>query len=93
MKTILILAMLAATGCAAPRGDRPPMTYTPDELSYMNGKGDGCPSGERAAGHPYRTFTKNVPLYLGDAGYKSGWDDGFAVCKGQYEAIGRALQR
>jgi hypothetical protein len=32
-----------------------------------------------------------VTRYLSDPLYKTGWDDGFATCKGQYDNILRSL--
>lgn len=61
-------------------------------VEYKEGYAGGCDSGMKAAGNPYYKFTKDVPRYLADPLYKSGWDDGFAVCKADYESIGRALR-
>lgn len=90
MRVTPLLLALAATACAAP-----PAHYavpgTP--AMYQRGMQEGCSSGYVAAGHPYYRWTKDVALHAHDNLYKQGWDDGFAKCKGQYEAIGRALQR
>lgn len=76
------------TACAAgtphPTAGQPP--------TYRAGYSDGCNSGYVAAGHPYYRFTKDVQTYATDPLYKQGWDDGLTVCKGEYEAIGRALR-
>lgn len=61
--------------------------------TYQVGFQSGCGSGYVAAGNPYARFGKDVAAYTSDALYKSGWDDGFAVCKGDYESIGNALRR
>jgi hypothetical protein len=53
----------------------------------------GCDSGYVAAGHPYYRFSKDVTRYGNDnLYYKQGWDDGFSVCKGKYESVGRAVR-
>ena len=54
--------------------------------AYVNGYSVGCGSGYVAAGHPYARAGKDVPRYLSDPVYKTGWDDGFATCKGSYNS-------
>ena len=61
--------------------------------AYVDGYSDGCGSGYVAAGHPYAKAAKNVTRFLADPVYKTGWDDGFATCKGQYDSIGMSLRR
>jgi len=58
--------------------------------NYVNGFQSGCASGYVAAGHPYAKFEKNIEKLIGDQIYKTGWDDGFNVCKGDYESISRS---
>lgn len=60
-------------------------------LLYKQGYGAGCDSGYVAAGHPYYKFSKDVASYSKNSLYKQGWDDGFAVCKGQYDSIQNSL--
>lgn len=62
-------------------------SQTPNERNYQQGTKDGCASGENATGNYTSKFTKNVDMYVGNQYYKSGWDDGFAQCKGQGELI------
>jgi hypothetical protein len=47
----------------------------------------GCSSGKAAGGNPYFSFTKDTEQYITDVRYKSDWDDGFALCKGQMDAV------
>jgi hypothetical protein len=97
MKTILTAAAaLCLTACAV----HPRSSYVVTEDFVNEGPGArttaidaGCASGYVAAGHPWYRFTKDTQRYISDPAYKSNWDDGFAVCKGKYEAIGRAMQR
>lgn len=91
--TISILAFVALLGCQTTmsRIDKEVGAQQPSE--YKEGYAGGCDSGYVAAGHPYYRFKKDVNRYLADAVYKTGWDDGFAVCKSDYESIGRSLRR
>lgn len=56
---------------------------------YKLGYAEGCDSGYVAAGNPYYRFSKDVARFGTDPLYKSGWEDGFAVCKGSYDSMGR----
>jgi hypothetical protein len=60
--------------------------------AYVDGYSAGCGSGYVAAGHPYAQAGKDVSRYLSDAVYKTGWDDGFVTCKGQYDSIGASMR-
>lgn len=62
-------------------------SQSPNERNYQQGTKDGCASGNNATGDYTSKFTKNVDMYVGNQYYKSGWDDGFAKCKGQGEMI------
>lgn len=53
----------------------------------------GCSSGYAAGGSWQHHFVKDTTQYLADPVYKSNWDDGFALCKGEFEGIMRALAR
>ena len=55
--------------------------------AYVDGYSAGCGSGYVAAGHPYAKAGKDVTRYLSDPVYKTGWDDGFATCKGMYDSL------
>lgn len=56
---------------------------------FRVGYAEGCDSGKSAAGHVYARFRKDVARFGSDALYAQGWDNGFSVCKGQYESIAR----
>ncbi len=49
-------------------------------VPYASGFEDGCGSGRQAAG-ALGEFRKNVPVYLDDRQYATGWDDGFRQCQ------------
>lgn len=91
MRFLQIAAALVLAACASPRGNMVASAGVPPE--YQAGRAAGCDSGFVAAGHPYYRFSKDVAAYGADPTYKQGWDDGFAVCKGQYDAIGQAARR
>lgn len=55
--------------------------------AYADGFADGWSSGQQAAGALYAAFAKDVHRYLGDAEYKTGWDDGFQNGHGQFASI------
>lgn len=92
MKKTTTLLLFLISGCATDmqRVDREIGSNQPP--SYKQGYADGCDSGYVAAGHPYYRFKKDVIRFTSDNIYKQGWDDGFSVCKGKYDAIGRALR-
>ena len=82
-----LIGLVLLVGCATNMqmvdrqvgADQPP--------AYKEGYMAGCNSGYVAAGHPYYKFTKDVSRYQDDSLYKQGWNDGYGVCKGQYDAI------
>jgi hypothetical protein len=87
-------AVLLSGGCVTQQAQsqRASLIQRGYPVEYADGYGDGYQSGLAAAGNPYAQTVKNVDRYLSDAKYKTGWDDGFARAKGQYEAIDRALR-
>lgn len=54
-------------------------------LAFVDGFAAGCSSGRKAAGS-LDSFRKDVPRYLQDRLYASGWEDGFRQCHGELEA-------
>ena len=62
------------------------------DSNYVDGYEAGQYSGYVAAGHPYSHFQKDTHRYESDSQYKQGWDDGFAVSKGKYEALGHSMR-
>lgn len=85
------VAALAVSGCA-PVDSVTRRNTAGQPPAYVNGYSAGCGSGYVAAGHPYARFGKDVQRYLSDPVYKTGWDDGFATCKGDYDSVGNMLR-
>jgi len=93
MKNIVMLCIAAALSACATNMQRVEREVGAGQpMPYKEGYKSGCDSGYVAAGHPYYRFNKDVSRYGSDTLYKQGWDDGFSVCKGQYESIGRSLR-
>ncbi|WP_031759324.1 hypothetical protein [Pseudomonas aeruginosa] len=65
-------------GCKTPPQPLPPRGSPP---AYADGFDDGCGSGRQAAGSISGEFRKDVPRYLREAIYASGWGDGFEQCR------------
>lgn len=72
---LLLLALMA--GCQSTHEQLIQQGYPP---AFADGFQDGCGSGRQAAG-ALGEFHKNVPRYLADKQYGSGWDDGFRQCQ------------
>ena len=83
-----VVALVAAAGCATTMDQVPP----DQPEAYRSGYAAGCDSGYVAAGHPYYRFSKDAAAYGADDLYRQGWDDGFAVCKGKYEAVRQSVR-
>jgi len=65
-------------------------TYAPPgSVHFQEGYVHGCTTGEMSAGNPWRQYTKEPYRYENTPDYRSGWDDGFMICKGKYEALSR----
>lgn len=75
---LLILALLLG-GCASTHDQLLAQGYPP---AFADGFEDGCGSGREAAGAISGGFRKDVPRYLADERYSSGWEDGFRQCQG-----------
>lgn len=73
---VLCIAALLA-GCQTQHEQMLAQGYPP---AYADGFDDGCSSGRQAAGLMVGEFRKNVPRYLHERQYESGWDDGFRQC-------------
>ena len=86
-----VLVLIGLSGCATSMKEVDREVGAGQPVPYKVGFKDGCDSGYVAAGHPYYKFKKDIARYSRDELYKQGWDDGFRVCKGKYESIGRAL--
>ncbi|MBF8756015.1 MAG: hypothetical protein LBJ33_09625 [Pseudomonas putida] len=69
--------MLSLAGCQSAHQQMIDQGYPP---AYADGFEDGCGSGRQAAGLMVGGFRKNVPRYLHERQYETGWDDGFRQC-------------
>ena len=94
MKTIVLIIVVGLVGCATHGLDmrRQELTRQGHPPAYIDGHVEGCSSGTAAAGNPYYRFAKNVQRFESDKLYVQGWNDGFAVCKSQYESTTRLLR-
>lgn len=70
-----ILVCLA--GCQSAHEQMLQQGYPP---AFADGYQDGCVSGRHAVG-ALGDFIKNVPRYLKEKQYSTGWDDGFNQCQ------------
>ncbi|WDY57337.1 hypothetical protein [Pseudomonas sp. PSKL.D1] len=70
--------VLLLAGCQTTHEQMLNQGYPP---AYADGFQDGCSSGRQAAAMMAGDFRKNVPRYLQDRQYESGWDDGFRQCQ------------
>jgi hypothetical protein len=93
MKFSIFLVAVLLSGCATNMQQVDREIGAGQPPAYKDGYMGGCNSGYVAAGHPYYKFNKDVARYGSDNIYKQGWDDGFVVCKGKYDAIGQSLRR
>lgn len=73
----LFLSVAVLTGCESTRERMLAQGYP---APYASGFEDGCGSGRQAVG-ALGEFRKNVPVYLDDRKYATGWDDGFRQCQ------------
>lgn len=73
----LFLSVAVLAGCESTRERLLAQGYP---APYASGFDDGCGSGRQAAG-ALGEFRKNVPVYLEDRKYATGWDDGFRQCQ------------
>lgn len=90
MKIIyLILLIFILVSCTTSMNNVDRQVGFSQPPAYKQGYRDGCDSGYVAAGHPYYRFSKDVTRFRNDELYQQGWQDGFSVCKGSYDSIGR----
>jgi hypothetical protein len=81
----LIVAM-AVAACTSPREALIARGFPP---AYAEGYDDGCASGNEAGGGLFAEGRKDGSRYTSDGQYAKGWDDGFAECKANTEAMVR----
>jgi len=75
LMAVLLVPLLG--GCQSTRDYLLAQGYPP---AFASGYADGCASGDSAA-KALGAFRKNVPVYLADKQYATGWDDGFRQCQ------------
>ena len=81
-----LVTALALAGCTS---QRDALIASGAPPAYAEGYQDGCWSGDAAAGGLFTEPTKDVNRYTADAEYTKGWDDGFAKCQRDMEAMVR----
>ena len=86
LATIATTALLA-TGCGQQSGN----FFHPSEYHYA--RAEGCDSGEAAAGNRSKSFRKSSDRYESEDAYREGWDDGYAYCRKEYDAVRGAFTR
>lgn len=96
MNKLILVLIITLTGCATYEpistverlsNEARARDSNPNKYAYSLGQEHGCSSGSNATGNYTKTFYKDVDQYVQSPYYKSGWDDGFAQCKGQGELI------
>lgn len=85
----IVMLILLVAGCAAQQLERKRemLVSQGHPTEYIDGHIDGCNSGKKAAGNPYFSFAKDVKRFQTDTLYNDGWQDGFTICKSEYESI------
>lgn len=88
----LLLAVLLVPLLSACQSTRDYMLAQGYSAAFATGYEDGCVSGNSAA-KALGAFRKDVPVYLHEPQYATGWDDGFRQCQASANAeIERRLQ-
>lgn len=78
MRSWMMWAVILIAGCQSTHEHLLSQGYPPP---YADGFEDGCGSGRQAAGVMAGEFRKDVPRYLHERQYETGWDDGFRQCQ------------
>jgi len=81
-RCVVVLMVVALAGCQSTHEQMVNQGYPP---GYADGFKDGCGSGREAAG-VNGFFRKDVPRYLNEKVYATGWDDGFRQCQASASA-------
>ena len=74
---VMLCAVVGLSGCQSTHQELLAKGYPP---AFADGFDDGCSSGRQAAGLMVGGFSKNVPRYLHERQYETGWDDDFRQC-------------
>jgi hypothetical protein len=80
VRYLLLVGALLLAGCQPTHEYLLAAGYPP---AFADGFRDGCSSGRQAAGAISGQFRKDVPRFLADPSYASGWSDGFNQCHAQ----------
>ena len=81
-----LLTALALAGCASVEETMIERGFPP---AYAEGYDDGCASGNEAGGRLFGEARKDANRYATDGQYAQGWNEGFASCKNNAEAMVR----
>jgi len=84
-----ISAVCLLVGCQSGHDQMIEHGYPP---AFADGYSDGCTSGRHSVGM-LGDFIKNVPRYLNEPQYGTGWDDGFRQCQAQQQTRDDELYR
>ncbi|WP_397459837.1 hypothetical protein AB3464_20715 [Pseudomonas asplenii] len=87
---LLLGVLLVLAGCESTHDHLLMQGYPP---AFADGFDDGCASGRQAAGVITGQFRKNVPRYLHEREYSTGWDDGFRQCQAMRENEDREVYK
>ncbi|KJK05958.1 MULTISPECIES: hypothetical protein [Pseudomonas] len=79
---VAVWIIVLLTGCQSTHEQLINQGYPP---AYADGFEDGCSSGRQAAGVMAGDFRKDVPRYLHNPQYETGWDDGLRQCQAMQE--------
>lgn len=80
-----LLAGLIASQLLGCQSTREQLTAEGYPAPFIDGFEAGCSSGRQAAG-ALQPFRKDVPRYLQQPDYATGWDDGFRQCQASLES-------
>jgi hypothetical protein len=79
----VVVLTLMVMGCESTHDQLIDQGYPP---AFADGFQAGCSSGRQAAGAMTGEYQKNVPRYIADKQYGTGWDDGFRQCNAMQQS-------
>lgn len=82
LSTLTVLVAISLAGCA---GKLPPPT--PRAGDAAQGYADGCSSGKASQGSVGDEYRRDMGRYRGSPEYAKAWNQGYAKCSGQEEAL------
>ena len=83
--SLVILTMLITTMLAGCAGDLPARTSRAGD--FDQGYADGCSSGKASQGSVGDEYRRDMGRYRGSPEYAKAWNQGYAKCSGQEEAL------